>query len=62
MVQPDLDYYVVAVMGCVEPVLHGPFETETQQQVFYDGLMEDPGDAENTFYTMNVTKGATVIL
>jgi hypothetical protein len=60
MVQPGFDYYVVGMMGCVEPELHGPFATDDEQQGCIDRLREEEGEDENTFFVMNVTKGATV--
>ena len=60
MVQPGLDYYVVGMMGCVEPELHGPFETDDEQQECIDKLREEKGEDENTFFVMNVSKGAKV--
>jgi len=62
MVQPGFDYYVVGLMGCVEPQLHGPFATDDEQQRCIDKLRVEEGEDTNTFYVMNVTKGATVDL
>ena len=62
MVQPGLDYYVVGMMGCVEPELHGPFATDDEQQKCIDKLIEEVGEDVNTFFVINVSKGATVIL
>ncbi len=60
MAQPSLDYYVVGMMGCVEPVLHGPFATDDEQQQCIDKLREEVGEHENTFFVINVSKGAKV--
>ena len=62
MVQPGLDYYVVGMIGCVEPVLHGPFTTGDEQQQCIDKLRAQEGEHENTFFVINVSKGAKVIL
>lgn len=60
MVQPGLDYYVVEIWSCVEPVLHGPFGTDDEQQECIDKLREEEGEDENTFFVMNLSKGAKV--
>ena len=60
MVQPGFDYYVVGMMGCVEPVLHGPFATDDEQQQCIDKLRAEAGEDENTFFVMNVSKGAKI--
>jgi hypothetical protein len=62
MVQPGLDYYVFEIWSCVEPVLHGPFATDDEQQQCIDKLREEEGEDENTFFVMNVSKGAMVKL
>jgi hypothetical protein len=62
MVQPCLDYYVVEIWSCVEPVLHGPFGTDDEQQQCIDRLRAEEGEDENTFFVMNVSKGAMVKL
>ena len=60
MTQPGMDYYVVGMMGLVEPVLHGPFDTDDEQQRCIDKLRIEEGEDENTFFDLNVSKGATV--
>lgn len=60
MVQPGLDYYVIGMMGCVESVLHGPFKTDDEQQRCIGRLRAEEGEDVNTFFVLNVTKGATV--
>lgn len=62
MVQPGLDYYVFNLVGCVEPVINGPFDTKEKQQKCYDELMTAYGDSENTYFLMAVTKGAKLEL
>ncbi len=54
------DYYVVAVMGCVEGVLHGPFESEEAQKNFVDNLIKEIGEEENSFVMMKAKKGSDV--
>jgi len=66
MVQPDkkeegLDYYVVMIWGCVEPQLYGPYSTPEKQQTEIDRLRAEQGEDENTFFVMNVTKGAKLV-
>jgi len=62
MVQPGRDYYVFNIVGCVEPVINGPFDTKEEQKKCYDELMAAYGDSENTYFLMDVTKGATIEL
>ena len=62
MAQPGRDYYVIGMMGCVEPVLHGPFETDDEQQQCIDKLRTEEGEDVNTFSVMNVSKGAKITL
>ena len=62
MTQPDMDYYIVGMIGLVEPQLHGPFQTEDEQQQHIDKLRQEEGEHENTFFVLNVSKGAEVQL
>ena len=63
MVQPDnkekkIDYYVVMMWKCIEPQLYGPYQTPEKQQLEIDRLKKEQGEDDNTFFVMNVTKGA----
>jgi len=54
----EFDYYVLEMMGCVDPVLHGPYDTEAEQQNELTGFLvyED----QNSFVPFYVTKGSVV--
>ena len=59
MVQPGLDYYVMFVAGCVEPILYGPY-TEEESKSVHAKMLDDGLEGNNTFFVFCVTKGAEI--
>lgn len=54
------DYYILKMIGCVEPVLVGPFSTEKEMLERREEYGEDPSETENTFACLKITKGAEI--
>ena len=53
-------YYIIEVVEDVEPVLHGPYNTEDQQdQKALDIRLHDP-EMNNGIYPLKVSAGAKV--
>jgi len=48
-----MKYYFIQVWGCVEPCLHGPYDTQEERDKAYkDKWEEEGGDAEHTFFAL----------
>ena len=54
----NFDYYILEMLGCVDPVLHGPYETEDEQQNKLKEL--SVWDQENSFVPFKVSNGSVV--
>lgn len=49
MVQPCFEYYILRMMGTVEPVLYGPYNSSQDRDAAYEELLEIHGDENNSF-------------
>lgn len=56
------DYYILKMVGCVEPVLVGPLQTEEDAQGRMAEYQEDPSECQNTHVIFKVTQGSEVDL
>lgn len=56
------DYYILKMIGCVEPVLVGPIASETEAQQRLTEYQEDPAECQNCHAIIKVTQGAEVEL
>jgi len=56
------DWYILKMIGCVEPVLIGPIESETEAQERLEEYQEDPSEIQNSHTIIRVTHGAEIEL
>lgn len=54
------DWYILKMIGCVEPVLIGPFPSEEDAQDRLTEYQDDPSEMQNCHAIIKVTKGAEV--
>lgn len=48
-VKPELKWFVLELVGCVEPIFHGPFADEKVCQDTVEAFREDPKNSENSY-------------
>lgn len=46
------------MIGCIEPLLIGPFDTETLVNERVEEYREDPAESQNAHTILSVTKGS----
>jgi hypothetical protein len=59
MVQPEYDYYILKMIGCVEPVFVGPLSNEKAEERIEE-YREDPAESQNAHTLIRITKGAEI--
>ena len=58
--QKQFDYYILKLIGCVEPVLIGTFASEKEAQERLESYQDDPSECQNSQVLFKVTEGAEV--
>lgn len=56
------DYYILKMVGCVEPILVGPLETEEQTHDRMVEYQSDPSESQNSHIIVKVSEGSEVEL
>lgn len=54
------DWYILKMIGCVEPVLVGPITSEKEAQERLTEYQDDPSEIQNCHVLFKVTQGAEV--
>ena len=55
----EYDYYILAMVWLVEPVIHGPYERTECNTVVTD-MHNDPKNSENSYVELKVTEDAEI--
>jgi len=54
------DWYILKMIGCVDPSLSRPYDTELEVQTVIEACVDAPGNSQNSYSYFSVTKGAKI--